>query len=158
MAMMDEEWVTNIIKTRKWALIYIEYRVLPNHQCIRKCYIRADDGVTDIEYEFYPCIRLKDLEKKYKRLFYLCHKTSYDPKQLSPECVKSLAKINGFIKTNKIEVVLFRGYTDVLRRLYDQLCVPCYSIDVFKELDNFKAQDPRWEVNNYFEQLLEFVE
>ena len=158
-SMSMQEWVTDVIKSRKWALMDIEYiRISSSHRCIRKLYIVTDDGVTDMECEFYPCVRLKDLEKKYQRLFHLCHKLPYDPKQLSPECYKSLKKINEFIISNNIEVILYKGLKGILNDIYYELRAPAiYNIECFSELDKVKSLDPRQEVNSYFRQLIELV-
>ena len=159
--MMDQEYVAEIMKSRNWALMHIEYiRISPTHRCIRKIYILADDGVTDMECDFYPCIRLKDLEKKYQRSFHFCHryvhKLRYDPKQISPECVKALKKINEFIVNNNIEVMLYKGGT-IEKDICYELDVPAYNIECFSELDKVQSHDPRTEVSCYYGQLIELA-
>ena len=61
-----EETSVEALLVKRWALLDVEFiRVTATHRCIRKLYILADNGRTELELEFYPCKQYKELEKKY---------------------------------------------------------------------------------------------
>ena len=107
--------VVELMKEKNWALMDIEYiRTSQTHRCIRKLYIIAKDGYTDMELDFYPCKPYKDLEKRYQRSFRFCrahiHKLTYNPKHAyAPACNAVLSKINTFLVYNSIDIILYKG-------------------------------------------------
>ena len=53
---------------KRWAILDVEFiATSSSHRCIRKLYILAENGFTDMEMEFYPCNRYRELESKYKQ-------------------------------------------------------------------------------------------
>ena len=60
---------------KKWALLDVESITTASSQCsICKVYILADNRFTDMEMEFCPCKRYKELASKYKQLFQFCRR------------------------------------------------------------------------------------
>ena len=52
---MEEE--KEYFNAKNWALLDIEYiQCTRTHRCIRKLYILAKDGYTDLQLEFFPCV------------------------------------------------------------------------------------------------------
>ena len=148
-------------KEKNWAIMDIEYiRTSKSHRCVRKLYILGKDGYTDLELDVYPCVRYKDLEKWYQRTFRFCrnhiHKLEYDPiHKYAPTCKTVLAKINAFIVYNSIDLILYKGGT-IEKELCSKLCIPCYNIERFPELEKVQSHDPQTEVNGYYNQLVKF--
>ena len=61
------------IKDKNFAILDIEYiQASKSHQCIRKLYILAKDGYTEMELDFKPCKPLHELTKFYQRSFRFC--------------------------------------------------------------------------------------
>lgn len=148
-------------REKNYALMDIEYiRTSATHQCIRKLYILAKDGFTDLELDFYPCVRYKDLDKRYRRSFRFCkayiHKLSYDPKRYSPACSKVLDKLNEFIVYNDIDFILYKGGL-IEKDLCSKLCIQSFNIECFVELEKVESHDPRAEVNSYYAQLVKVL-
>ena len=150
-----------MMKEKNWAIMDIEYiRTSNTHRCIRKLYILAKNGIDEMEVDFYPCKRYKDLERWHQRSFRFCrnhiHKLEYDPKRYSPSCKTVLAKINAFIVYNSIDLILYKGGT-IEKELCSKLCIPCHNIERFSELEKAQSHDPRTEVNCYYDQLVKLM-
>ena len=102
--------ITSVLMERKeyfnaknWALLDIEYiQCTRTHRCIRKFYILAKDGYTDLQLECIPCEPLHKLEKKYQKAFHFCqseiHKLPYYPEGSSLPCSAAVKRLNNFIK------------------------------------------------------------
>ena len=53
----------SMLVEKRWALLDVEFiRISATHRCIRKLYILCDNGFIDMELEFFPCVRYKDLQ------------------------------------------------------------------------------------------------
>ena len=144
-----------------WALLDIEFiRTSSTHQCIRKLYILEKNGYTDMELEFYPCQRYSELVIKYQKSFRFCrahiYKLNYEPKKYSLECSRVLPVLNEYIVNSGIEVILYKGGT-LERDLCKALDIPSLNIECFDKLEKVLSHDPRGEVNNYYNQVKEFL-
>ena len=156
-----EQHVAEMMREKNFAIMDIEYiRTSETHQCIRKLYILAKNGYSDVELDFYPCVQYKDLNKRYQHSFRFCqnhiHKLSYYPQQYASPCSTVLAKVNTFIVYNDIDLILYKGGT-IEKDLCDALCVPSYNIECFQDLEKVQSHDPRTEVNEYYTQLVELL-
>ena len=156
---MDHQYAVEMLREKNWALMDIEYiRTSQTHRCVRKLYILVDNGYDELELDFYPCVRYKDLETKYKRSFKFCqreiHKLTYNPKQYSPVCAAVLGNLNEFIVNNDIGFILYKGGT-IEKDLCEELDIPSYNIECFPEVEKVHSHDPRTEVYCYFNQVVE---
>ena len=152
------EQAAETFKEKNWALMDIEYiRTSPTHRCIRKLYILAKNGSEELELEFYPCMRFKELEPRYQRAFRFCrnhiHKLSYNPTTYSPLCSNVLPEITNFIANNDIELFLYKGGT-IEKDLCEELCIASLNIECIPELEKIQSHDPRAEVNWYYGQIV----
>ena len=69
---MEEELIMQI-KDKNFAILDVEFiQTSKIHKCIRKLYILAKDGYTDMELDFKPCKPLYELSKFYQRSFQSC--------------------------------------------------------------------------------------
>ena len=146
------------LKEDKWMIMDIEYiQTSKEHQCVRKIYMLANNGSTESELEFYPCVWYKDLEAKYRRTFHYCqkyiHKLTYNPQTYSPLCTNVLEEINNFIVYNGIELVLYKGGI-IERDLCIDLDIPSINLELIPNLKTVTSHDPRVEVNWYYAQLV----
>ena len=65
--------VSDRLTDKRWAILDVEFiATSSSHRCIRKLYIFIENGSTDMEMEFYPCKRYRELESKYKKTFHYC--------------------------------------------------------------------------------------
>ena len=140
-----------------WAILDVEFiKTSPKHRCIRKLYILTENGF-DMEMEFYPCKRYRDLMLKYRRSFQFCHrhihKLNYIPCGISAPCIRALPMLNEFIVDNDITLVLYKGGT-IERDLCRELDVDCVNIECFEGIEKAYSHDPREEVNFYYNQLI----
>ena len=107
---MEQEQLIMLMKEQNFAILDVEYiQSSKHHKCIRKLYILAKDGYTDMELEFRPCKPLKELEKAYQRSFTQnhIHKQSYKPShKYAPKCRNVLEIINTFIVYNSTDIKL----------------------------------------------------
>lgn len=157
---MDEER-RELLRENCWALLDVEFiRISSTHRCVRKLYVLADNGYTQMEMEFYPCKRYRDLEKKYKKSFQYCrrniHNLSFHPWKFSPLCSHAASKLNDFIVHNAIELILYKGGT-VERDLSEVLDIPSFNIESIEGLKKAYSHDPQTEVNFYFSQIVEML-
>ena len=155
------EQVRELLAEKHWALLDVEFiRICSTHRCIRKLYILEQNGRTDIESEFYPCKRYKNLEWKYQRSFQYCqryvHKLSYDPRNYLPTCRIILPLLNEFIVDCGIELILYKG-GQIERDLCKALHISSLNIECIKGLEKSVSHNPRTEVNCYFSQIQEFI-
>ena len=101
------------------------------HICVRKMYILASDGVIDYKEEFIACASFKEIEDKYKKAFIYCkkriHKLSYYPKTMSVPCRAAAKRLQTFIKTNNIKMILFKGGI-IEKRLCEYIGIEYYDI------------------------------
>jgi len=147
-----------MVGEKNWAIMDVEYiRTSKTHRCIRKLYILAKDGFTDLELDFYPCARYKDLDKRYQRSFRFCkahiHKLSYEPNpRYAPPCNTVLAKLNAFIVYNDIDFILYKGGR-IEKDLCEELDIPSYNIECFGEMGKTQSHDSKTEVNYYYANL-----
>ena len=147
------------IKDKNFALFDVEYiQSSKIHKCIRKLYILAKDGYTDMELEFKPCKSLYELPKFYQRSFQFCenyiHKLPYYPSdRYAARCSKVLEKINAFIVYNSIECILYKGGT-IEAELCQKLCIPSYNLENLSYLEKVESHDPQTEVTGYYRQLV----
>ena len=155
-----KETSTELLLEKRWALLDVEFiRISATHRCICKLYILCDNGFVDMELEFFPCMRYKDLQLKYQRCFQYCkryiHKLNYKPRYFSPECLKVLSILNEFIVYNDIDLILYKGGT-IERDLSKALDISSLNIECF-ELEKVQSHDPYVEVNSYFSQIVEML-
>ena len=159
---MEQHVVAEMMNQKNYAIMNIEYiQTSKTHRCVRKCYILAKYGFTDLELNFYPCVRYTQLDKRYQRTFRFCkahiHKLSYDPDhRYAPPCNTVLAKVNTFITYNSIDFIVYKGGT-IEKELCDKLCIPSYNIECFTELEKVESHDPQTEVNCYYAQLVQLL-
>ena len=150
------------LNEKNWALLDIEYiQCTRTHKCIRKLYILAKDGYTDLKLEFFPCQPFPALKRRYQRAFRYCqqeiHKLSYYPEEPSSPCSTAAEKLKKFIVDNEIDLVLYKGGI-VEKNLCDELDIDSFNIELFEEdLEKVYSHDPYEEVNCYFIQLIEFI-
>ena len=155
---MEEELIMQM-KNKNFAILDVEYiQASKNHKCIRKLYILAKDGYTDMELDFKPCKPLYELPKFYQRSFRFCenhiHKLPYYPAhKYAPRCSKVLERINAFIVYNNIDVIFYKG-GDIEKQLCQKLCIPCYNLECLPDLGKVESHDPQTEVNGYYKQLV----
>ena len=152
---------TELLLEKRWALLDVEFiQVTDTHRCIRKMYILAKNGYDELEMEFYPCKRYKDLERKYQKTFRFCrthiHQLSYNPKTYSPNCRQVLLLLKKFIINNNIELVLYKGGT-IERDLCTALDIPSMNIECLHGIQKVHSHDPCTEVNAYFSQIVEML-
>ena len=107
-----------------------------------------------MEVEFSPCKELKDLEKKYQRLFYIRNQIPYEPKLPSQKCCEAIQELNRITKVNNVEIILHYGMEKVIKEYYYDINVPDYGIEAFTEIDSVNSYEP---VYNYFLQLIELL-
>ena len=80
------EQIITVMKEKNIAILDVEFiQSSKYHKCVRKFYILAKDGYTDMELDFRPCKPLNELSKAHQRSFRFCqhhiHKLSYYPSQ-----------------------------------------------------------------------------
>ena len=119
-----------LLQEKHWAILDVEYiQTTSTHRCVRKFYILENNGFTHLELNIYPCIRYKDLEKKYQRSFRYCqrniHKLRYSPRRFSPECSQVIKKLNEFVVNNNIELILHKGGA-IEKELAEKLQIPSF--------------------------------
>ena len=159
---MDQQEAKQRLNEKNWALLDIEYiQCTRTHKCIRKLYILARDGFTDLKLEFHPCKPLRELERRYQRAFKYCrariHQLTYFPDGPASPCSTAAEKLNKFVVDNDIGVILYKG-GQVEKNLCDELDIDSFNIEFFdKDLEKVYSHDPYVEVNNYFTQLVEFI-
>jgi hypothetical protein len=146
------------IKAKNWALLDIEYiQCTRTHKCVRKLYMLAKDGYTDLLLEFFPCEPLHKLDEKYGKAFRYCqrkiHKLPYYPPPPSPPCWTAVRELNNFIVDNDIELVFYKG-GEIEKNLCKELDIYAFDIDKF-DLDKVYSHDPYVEMNCYYSQLIE---
>ena len=146
------------LMTQNWMIMDIEYiQTSKKHQCIRKLYMLSKNGSTECELDFYPCVRYKNLSKKYQRAFTFCqkyiHKLSYNPGKYSPFCSNILKEINDFIVHNGIELVLYKGGM-IEYNLCEKLCIPSMNLEVIPQIKKSYSHNPNFEVNFYYAQIV----
>ena len=152
------EFLAKKMNEENWAIMDVEYiQTSKTHQCVRKLYIRAKDGFTDLELEFYPCMQYKDLDEQYQRAFNFCksriHKLEYNPNhQYAPACNTVVAKLNTFVVYNGIDFILYKGGT-IEKDLCSELYIQSYNIENFSEIKKIQSHDPQTEVNYYYKNL-----
>ena len=159
--MQRRHMLADLMKEKNWAIMDIEYiQTSKVHRCVRKLYILANDGFTDKELEFHPCVRYRNMDKQHQRSFHYCkthiHKLSYYPKVYASPCSTTLEKINKFIVDNDINFILYKG-GEIEKDLCVDLGIPSFNIECFRELEKAYSHDPRVEVNCYFSQINEFI-
>ena len=152
--------VTERLVDKRCAILDMEFiAASSNHRCIRKLYILAENGFTDMEMEFYPCKRYNELEPKYKRSYQFCrrniHNLSYNPWKFSPPCLQAQQMLNKFVVHNGITMVLFKGGI-VERDMCRELGIESMNIELLGEVVKTCSHDPREEVNFYYDQLINF--
>ena len=150
-----------ILSEKNWGLLDVEFiQISATHRCIRKLYILAENGFTDLEMELYPCVRYKHLEGRYQRSFRFCrnhiHHLTYNPIYHSLECKSALAALNEFIVQNNIELILYKGGT-VERDICTELCIDSLNIECFEVLEKAFSHDPCVEVHTYYSQLMKLL-
>ena len=160
-ATVMREASTVLLLEKQWALLDIEFiKVTATHRCIRKMYILAKNGYDNLETEFYPCKRYKDLDRKYQKCFRFCrayiHQLSYNPKTYAPSCRQVLSLLKKFIMNNNIELMLYKGGT-IERDLCTALDIPSMNIECLQGIQKVHSHDPCTEVNSYFSQIVEIV-
>ena len=146
---------------KRWAFLDIEFiQTSPTHQCIRKVYILRDNGLADMEMEFCPCVKFKDLEKRYQRAFNFCqkriHKLGYEPELFAPECSTAKNKINEFIFDNGIELILYKGGTIERDLCEGELFIPSLDIECFP-IEKTQSHDPRTVVEHYHSRITKML-
>ena len=156
---MDQQSIKKQLLENHWALMDVEFiQTTPNHRCIRKLYILTENGYTNMELEFYPCKRYKDIEWKYQKSFQYCkkhiHKLAYNPKKYSPECARVLPLLNEFLVYNGIELIIYKGGS-IEADLANALDIPASNIENIVQKAN--SHDPRAEVNHYFSKIVEML-
>ena len=162
LATMDYQAGVNYVNDRNWALLDIEYvQTSKSHQCIRKLYILAKDGFTDLKLEFHPCKRFRDLEMRYKKAHWYCqaniHQLPYYPNGPSSPCLTAAEKLQNFITNNNIDLILFKG-GQVEENMAKEIGIASFNIEHFAEdLERVYSHDPYVEVSGYYTQLVESV-
>ena len=146
---------TEVLAEKSWAILDVEFiRTSPRHRCVRKLYILTKNGF-DMEMEFYPCRRYRDLLLKYRRSFQFCrrriHKLTYTPLGVSSPCRCAVPKLNEFIVNNGIDLLLYKGGT-IERDLCKELDIASINIESM-DIEKAYSHDPREEVNFYYNQL-----
>ena len=104
--------------------------------------------------EFSPCKQLKDLEKKYQRLFYIRNQITYEPKLPSQKCCEAMKELNRLVKVNNVEFILHYRMKKVIKEYYYDIDAPDFGIEAFTEMDTVYSNEP---VYNYFLQLIELL-
>ena len=145
----------------RFALIDIEYiQTSEQHKCIRKLYILAKDGYTELEREFYVCKRYKQLDRKYKRAFDFCrkniHKLTYEPDYFAPPCKIAGEIVKNFLTSNQIQYMLYKGGT-IEKDLCNHIDVKSFNIECIQGITKANTHDPVEEVRFYYRQLLDKV-
>ena len=101
--------IAEVLMNCRWALMDAEtIQILSIHQRVRKLYILAEDGSTEIEEEFYPCRLYKDFVPKYK--------------------------LSEFSLNNIIEIILYKGGT-IEKELCEALGIASINIECFPNLE-----------------------
>ena len=150
-----------LLAEKRWCLLDVEFiQTSSTHRCIRKIYALEQNGRTNIESDFYPCKRYKDISWKYQRSFNYCrrhiHQLNYDPRRYSPTCRSILPILNEFIVNCGIELVLYKG-GQIEKDLCKTLDIPSLNIESIQGLEKSGSHNPRTEVNCYFSQIRKFI-
>lgn len=150
----------NYVNERNWALLDMEYiQTSKSHQCIRKLYILAKDGFTDLKLNLYPCKKFQDLEMRYKKSHWYCqaniHQLPYYPNEASSPCSTAAEKLRNFIINNNIDLILFKG-GQIEENIAREIGIASFNIEHFN-IDKVFSHDPYVEVNSYYIQLVEFI-
>ena len=157
----EDPQLRSLLIESSWAIMDIEYiQTSRSHQCIRKLYILAKNGNEKLESEFYPCTRYTELRTKYRKSFDFCkkniHRLTYNPKNQSLPCSKALEEINNFIVNNGIDMIIYKG-GNIERDTCIELCIPSRNIESFQGLKKANSHDPSFEVNFYYDQIINLI-
>ena len=150
-----------LLLKRHWALLDVEFiRISSTHRCIRKLYILTENGQSNMELEFLPCVPYSQLERKYQKSFNFCrrniHRLSYNPEKYSPGCRQVLALLKEFIVSNSVELILYKGGT-IERDLCNEMNILSFNIEYLHGLKKVSSHDSFIEVNCYFSQIMEVL-
>ena len=162
MLVMDYQAAMNYVNGRNWALLDMEYvQTSKSHQCIRKLYILAKDGFTDLKLDFHPCKQFRDLEMRYKKARWYCqaniHQLPYYPDGPSSPCSTTTEKLRNFVTNTNIDLILYKG-GEVEQNISNEIGIESFNIYLFAEdLEKAYSYNPYVEVNCYYAQLVEFV-
>ena len=102
--------MAEVLAEKSWTILDVEFiRTSRSHCCIGKLYILTKNGF-DMEMEFYPCRRYRDILLKYRRSYQFCrrqiHKLTYTPWVMSLPCRCAVPKLNELIVNNGIDLIL----------------------------------------------------
>ena len=162
MLTMNYQGGVNYVNDRDWALLDVEYiQTSKSHQCIRKLYILAKDGFTDLKLEFHPCKPFRDLKMHYKKAYWFCqahiHQLPYYPVRPSSPCSTVKEKLQNFITNNSIDLILYKD-GQIEEKIANEIGIASFNIEHFVEdFEEVHSHDPYEEVNCYYTQLVEFV-
>ena len=117
-------------------------------------YILAGNGITDFHQEFVVCSSFQQFEEKYQKAFIFCkrhiHKLNYYPKGISEPCRLAATRLKTFVKSNDIDVILFKGGV-IEKRLCGDARIRCF--DIGSIVPKVKSHRPRTEVHSHFHYL-----
>lgn len=136
----------------------IEYIQTSNsHKCVRKLYLLASDGATDLERDFYPCKRYRDIHQSFQQSYRYCrrhiHRLQYDPRQYSPKCSDTITIVKNFITHNDIDYILYKGGT-IERELCEKILIPSFNIEHIPGITKAPGHNPKIEVRFHYNQLM----
>ena len=162
MLTMDYQGGVNYVNDRDWALLDVEYiQTSKSHQCVRKLYILAKDGFTDLKLEFHPCKPFRDLKMHYKKAYWFCqahiHQLTYYPVRPSSPCSTVKEKLQNFITNNSIDLILYKD-GQIEEKIANEIGIASFNIEHFAEdFEKAHSHDSYEEVNCYYTQLVEFA-
>ena len=146
--------VSATLNDKCWAILYVDFiRTTQRHRCIRKLYILTKNGF-EMEMEFCPCRRYRDLLLKYRRTYQFArrhiHQLTYTPWGISLPCRQAVPKLNEFIVNNGIDLILFQGGATEA-----EMCKELDIASINIETMNIKKvySSPREDMNFYYNQL-----
>ena len=92
------------------------------------------------KFEFYPCKKFKDLDKRYKKSFHYCraniHLLPYYPKRYTSPSSTAALKIGKFIKDNGIDLILYKGGC-IKEQICKELYISSFNIEKLGKFENF---------------------
>ena len=131
----DSEMIQSFSKI-PWAILRVDaIQTSADHSCIRRLYVGDMDGRFFAELEFYPCVAYRHLPEKYREKFEVekrtDHRLSYNPMKKTLPCRCAIPKVNDYIMTTGVEIMLYSSL-GCDRKVESDICkyldFPCMDI------------------------------
>ena len=155
--------IANSLNENTWAIMSIDnFQISSTDRCIRMIHLLLEDGITNIQLDFYPHMYYKLRESHHQRSYRFCkrhvHKLMYDP-WIWPQIryANAVSKINDFVVYNNVELILY--YNNVIEKeLCEELFVKSRNIEHVPKIQKSNSCNPRLITDWYYQQVLENIE